>query len=341
MKRFTTFVALLLVLPCLSMLAQRQELFGNGTRWEMFHGMVTAGIETSFEELMEDDDLNLMSSMGLPLEFFIDRYEVKGDTLIDGMRYKKVYVHRIDVRKNSNAKGEIIYYEIKESKIPPFFIREDDDGVLYLLNKIVVEGSERLVMGDYLLIHGLQREETFDNTDRKELFVADYGKSWCVGDIVHYAWDFEQKNEAYTMDKTIMLKDGNSYPVHNEMIYGIGDIHKGPFMVFYDYMSAASNGKGLQTMMSFSRNGELLYVNDAIWRFVVREVEMFNQAYSANIVIDNLFDYATGVNHVMTERIPNNTLYDLQGRRLSRRPDKGLYIEDGKIVSFRASTSTK
>jgi hypothetical protein len=46
-------------------------------------------------------------------------------------------------------------------------------------------------------------------------------------------------------------------------------------------------------------------------------------------------DYVTSVNSVRTSVNPASGIFDLQGRRLTQKPTKGMYIQNGKKVVVR------
>ena len=44
------------------------------------------------------------------------------------------------------------------------------------------------------------------------------------------------------------------------------------------------------------------------------------------------WDAYAGISYQETEPTPHTAIYDLQGRRLTKAPSKGLYIKGGKVL---------
>ena len=59
--------------------------------------------------------------------------------------------------------------------------------------------------------------------------------------------------------------------------------------------------------------------------FMILDESMAN----ANIAIVDYETYADGISEVSTNKVENNTIYDIQGRIVNN-PTKGLYIVNGK-----------
>ena len=59
------------------------------------------------------------------------------------------------------------------------------------------------------------------------------------------------------------------------------------------------------------------------------EIEKFKRVFSGTVL--PLEEYVSNINHI-TSNQATKTIYDLQGRRLSEKPAKGIYIQNGKKI---------
>ena len=61
-----------------------------------------------------------------------------------------------------------------------------------------------------------------------------------------------------------------------------------------------------------------------------------NPSVAWNCTISDIDIYSTGINRVIMDPVQTNSyIYDLTGRRLLQRPQKGIYIQNGKKIAIR------
>ena len=78
------------------------------------------------------------------------------------------------------------------------------------------------------------------------------------------------------------------------------------------------------------RKDTFYFMDDATILYVQQsEIEKFKKVFSGTVL--PLEEYVSNINHI-TSNQTTKTSYDLQGRRLSEKPDRGIYIQNGKKI---------
>ena len=145
-----------------------------------------------------------------------------------------------------------------------------------------------------------------------DMLLFDFTKSFEYGDSFRYGTEFGIDQMYISNDYPIeyihnVIKEGDSLPIWNDIIYKLGPT-QGPLGLFFeDVSSTGNNPKPKTTNVSHI---------------------LFGTRKGAHAEID--FDPATGIIRRITFIDKDKHIYDLQGRRLYSIPEKGFYILNGK-----------
>lgn len=246
-------------------------------------------------------------------------YTTIGDTLIDEKSYFRI--QRIKAYKTKTY--EESKYEIFDDNLC-FFMREDDAGDVWLYAKdrdVFYELSGNTLY-DYLA----------DNLVGRDLFLFNAKKRYAVDDKLPLGMSalvdpngFQESEDywhIYSLDVEEVsernLLDGKTYPIYNNyFLESIGPLD-GPLS---GIGSPNSYSLDFRQLFAFYRDGQLIYKNEG---YIAALEEYF----------PNILGIITGANPNGIEHISGSTtsygIYDLQGRKLSGKPERGIYIEDGK-----------
>ena len=229
-------------------------------------------------------------------------YFIDGDTIVDGYQYWKVYLGsgKIDV-VNHTASG-LDKFLIKVWSKPHFslLIREDESGCQYL--------RAEYFGGEYMLWDFSEALE-IGNTIRYNIV----GMGWTNTVVIRI-------NDIGTYE----LVDGTEVPlVNNQYIWGYGEKNLDYLLHFWGD-SAVEDGRA-EFFYFRNHNGNRVHENEMVYPILTERL---------GIDLEELVQYAffgepTNIETVKDEKT-SDALYDLQGRRLAREPEKGLYIKDGR-----------
>ncbi len=153
----------------------------------------------------------------------------------------------------------------------------------------------------------------YHETEDGELILYDFNMN--VGDKYR---SVEGRDDVSVVAKDdVVLGDGSPHrrlTLSNGLVLieGVGCINSPGLLV--DYLNSSSEYAGCFSFLS--------YMDDC-------------QNYSITLYESEDFNIVTSVAHRHADHARNNTLFDLQGRRLKEAPQKGIYIEEGrkKVVS--------
>ena len=153
------------------------------------------------------------------------------------------------------------------------------------------------------------------------VMLFDFGKPFEVGDTLRYAVGDNRQKEGWRLHEEkvtevshIVLENGEVCPIaNNRIIYGIGSIELGPDELWGNEHSEST----YYHFLDFYRNGELLYEDKAYKEKVIDYIERMQEKTSVKLSTGN--------------RLKDNTIYDLSGRRTDGKKP-GVYIKNGKKV---------
>ena len=261
-------------------------------------------------------------------------YTSAGDTLINGKSYFRIRRSRmcktycefdVDVEGNNYVRDRNL--DIFDDTLQ-FFMREDEAGDVWFYTEdksafYKISGNN---MYEYLT----------DSLVCRDLFLFNVKKQYAVGDIlplgmsglVSYSGNNEGKGWG---NRSVVVKnmaeknllDGTTHMMYNNFfLEGVGPLD-GPLSGIGAPNCYCSD---FNQLFAFYRNGLLVYRNEG---YLSALEEHF----------PNILDVVTGKNKPdglkevrgLETKIPN-TLYDLQGRRLPQAPQKGVYIQNGKVA---------
>ena len=188
------------------------------------------------------------------------------------------------------------------------------EGVSYFpLMRTIEEKSEivayiRSERGDSLVY---SRVVGFDGYLYPDMLLFDFTKSFEYGDSFRYGTELGIDKMYISNERPIeyihnVIKEGDSLPIWNDIIYKLGPT-EGPLALFFEDGSDGNNPKPKTTNVSHI---------------------LFGTRKGAHAEID--FDPATGIVRRFTFIDEANHIYDLQGRKLCSIPEKGIYIKNGK-----------
>ena len=254
-----------------------------------------------------------------PVEFFTCTYTIHGDTLVDGNAMKRVY--RND--KSQYGDEEDHYFAA---------VREDDSRVF-----IVYAGQEKeLCLYDFrpegecedMVFTGLWNRNVEDSPQNFDMTVK----------RDQYANEDTLVINGYTTRRFFAFIEGqvHNYPHSGEhyhsddclMIEGFGNVHTDPFDVsvwidlsyvfaeFFVWGSEPYQSGNYEEAPSCSIN-----LSDRV-----------EHVYVNGTRVASSWDFSgesTAVESLQAEE-GNPALYDLTGRRLTREPEKGMYIKNGR-----------
>ena len=151
----------------------------------------------------------------------------------------------------------------------------------------------------------------FDGYLYPDMLLFDFTKSFEYGDSFRYGTELGIDKMYISNERPIeyihnVIKEGDSLPIWNDIIYKLGPT-EGPLGLFFEDEFDGNNPKPKTTNVSHI---------------------LFGTRKGAHAEID--FDPATGIVRRFIFIDENNHIYDLQGRKLCSIPEKGIYIKNGK-----------
>ena len=251
---------------------------------------------------------------------YVDYYSIEGDTLVDNKQYWKVYYQTMQIQvanKVAQEQGQQKYYfklfgiydnnlNYIGRKICQYLIREDEDRRQWVyLNWL----DDEYLMWDF--------SQPFEEGNSIKCGYLEGGR-WQITDI-----------PIHTLS-THHLTDGTEVPLANDTwMYGYGDVNSDIFYHFY--YDASDNEDGRIPCFFFrNHNGIRIHQNEQFYDKITEAFGMdFEDAIKLGIE-GKLTDFVTSVKDLYKDTDAGSALYDLTGRRLTREPEKGMYIKDGR-----------
>ncbi len=233
------------------------------------------------------------------VEYFI--YTAKGDTLINGTNYKKIYRRTLQTVKDNQEESADVFQMTENDVLLDFAFREEQGRVFhYHYNND--QGKEELWF-DFNLKAG---DSFVEN-------VRDMGKTISITKVNKWSEDEELFLKNYYIDSEERrfykgMVSWNGRETDFKFLEGVGDIY---FEAILDLPSKYSGmtGSFLPYLYScYDGSGKLIYGSE----FTLYE------------------DYVNGIAPITTEKPADNAIYDLSGRRLLQAPSQGFYIQGGK-----------
>ena len=247
---------------------------------------------------------------GYPEYFIEDGYCMEavyhysaGDTIFDGKKYAIIRMRyyywepeRYPETVTKLIEGESSYQ---------YYIREDEDGCVWIN---LGEDWE-----DCSICEHWWSGKWFEG----DMLLYDFSGDWRNPDnlkTVRYGWFCQIEEEDVHSSDYIILLNGEACPVvNNNIIYGIGSRWDGPVnLLFPDNL--AENGH-CTYFLSFYRDGELLLENTELREAIEKRIN----------------DVKTGISSIVpNESAESGAMYDLSGRRIDKKPARGMYIQNGR-----------
>ena len=255
--------------------------------------------EIYHDMFLEDEGITLSTS-----SFFdVSQYEIHGDSIVDGKEYKIIestfYIHY--------GNGDV--FEKKGPSKGAFFVREDSLGNVFF---------------------------SFPSypATRKERFVVKYTQPWAIGDTMRFSYSGHTQIHESCIESVdeITLLDGKTYLVANDWIYGVGHLIGGPFACHYEY----DDSHGKSDFLEYYHGDTLVYENKRMKEYLL-EMAKFKGVDMSGYEGDPIFTDIQSVNKddSFFPFRQDDCIFDLQGRQLRRKPEKGLYIQNEKVRMVR------
>ena len=239
--------------------------------------------------------------MNLPLSHVYD-YAVMGDTIVGGKTWKKIYCTcHTDIDKGTRTA-----YMDRPCRI----VREEDGRVYFLRSKDDTEGALLMdthwEVGDVLDLYAAKDDYLGEKVSGRAFYGGVYVKK--TGTITNSGHTYRTWTLAYTCEDIIEEYDS---PNPNPMwIEGIGEESHG---ISNDCLNDVFMNSRGTTLLECRVGDEVLYKYDfPALEQLLEAVSIITPSVSKN---------------------GSNTLFDLQGRRLTAEPQHGVFIKGGKKVA--------
>ncbi len=331
MKRTLTLILSVLCLILFS------GLYARASEDNVFLTNTTAWIEGIG---YEQDDIYQTSEISI-------RYiTTAGDTLIDGMPYYRMHVARIcnphiymDIDEKGNEYVKEKWLDVTDSNTF-FFMREDANGDVWLYvddesvfraltdNTLFSYFADKLICRDLFLFNA---RKTYSVGEKMPLgvFVLEStsrkpdreNEAWCIDSLRIVEVDDEVMQDGLLYKTFISGSYYNGEVIRSvSFVQGIGPLWSGPLSGL-----GSPNSTFQRNYFAFYRNDRLLYKNEGYVSALER--------YFPDI-LDILIGKKNPDGIVLTQKpsTDKKAIYNLQGLRLQKAPEKGLYIQDGKKV---------
>ena len=221
-------------------------------------------------------------------------YYSAGDTIFDGKEYTimRMYVYYWLPKRYP----ETIMTLIEGESLLQFYIREDEDGCVWI--NLGEDWEDCFICGGYW------------KKMEGDRLLYDFSGDWENIKTVrtgHLGGIIEEEVRSYS---SITLLNGESRPMANAIIYGIGGRGSGPVGLMFPEVSGV-----VRYFLSFYRDGELLLENTELREAIEKRIN----------------DVKTGISTIVPdESAESGAMYDLSGRRIDKKPAKGMYIQNGR-----------
>lgn len=147
-----------------------------------------------------------------------------------------------------------------------------------------------------------------------------FGKEFKVGGTIEYRSPYHKDMVSETITKIDTITFSNGYKAivaNDEIIYGLGHKKHPIFWYYEDYNPTSMHYYANGLFLCFYYRGEIILQNDELVEQLKNSISMTNEIQQIK-----------SLNEAEYNRFP---IYDLTGRRLDKVPEKGIYIQGGKL----------